>query len=412
MWVRMGGMTDAATAIRSYDLFAPEATRDPAALLRRMRSESPIGWSPQLHAYVLTRHADIVAALKDRRLATANMTRGFDRLSQAEQDELRPVCESIRLWMGHTDPADHVRFQQLLKRYFTPAMINTLRPQVRQITHELLDVVAPAGRMDVVKDLAYPLPANVIANMLGMPAEDRERLQVWSRDIVAVFQIADVAALRRAQRSILEMQEYLRPQAAQRRIRPSDDVLSVFVAAQRDGTVSEQEILANCVLLLFAGHETTAGLIANGLALLLEHPDQLALLRRRPDLTPSAVEEMLRYDGPASAVMRVSDQPVELAGRSFPADTQFHLAMLAGNRDPEVFPDPDRFDITRSGNRHTAFGLGAFYCLGAALARMEADECFRILLDRFPDMRPGYHTLDRESDSPLGRRLRSLPVEW
>jgi cytochrome P450 len=314
--------------------------------------------------------------------------------------------------MGHTNPADHERLQQLLKRYFTPATINTLRPQVRQITHELLDAVAPAGRMDVVTDLAYPLPANVIANMLGMPTGDRQRLQAWSRDIVAIFQIADVDALRRCQRSTLEMQEYLRPLIAQRRIHPSDDILSVFVAAQHDGTVSEQEILANCVLLLFAGHETTAGLIANGLALLLQHPDQLALLRRRPDLTPSAVEEMLRYDGPASAVMRVSEQPVELAGHSFPANTQFHLAMLAGNRDPDVFADPELFDITRTGNRHTAFGLGAFYCLGAALARMEADECFRILLDRFPDIRPRYQTPDRESDSPLGRRLRSLPVEW
>jgi cytochrome P450 len=407
----MGSMTDVAS-IRSYDLFTPEAMRDPMALLRRMRSESPVGWSPQLQAYVLTRHADIVAALKDRRLVSGNLTRGFDRLSPEEQDELRPLRGSIRLWMGHTDPADHVRLQQLLKRYFTPATVNALRPQVRQITNDVLDAVAPAGRMDVVTDLAYPLPANVIANMLGMPAGDRQRLQAWSRDITAVFQIADIAALRRCQRSTLEMQEYLRPLIEQRRSHPSDDVLSVFVEAQRDGTVSEEEIVANCVLLLFAGHETTAGLIANGLAVLFDHPDQLALLRSRPDLTPSAVEEMLRYDGPAGALMRVSEQPVELAGHSFPAGTQFHLAMLAGNRDPEVFPDPERFDITRTGNRHTAFGLGTFYCLGAALARMEADECFRILLGRFPGIRPGYQTLDRESGSPLGRHIRSLPVEW
>jgi cytochrome P450 len=405
-------MTDATTTIRSYDLFTPEALSDPMSVLRRMREEGRVGWSPQLQAYVLTRHADIVAALKDRRLATGNLARGFDRLSPAEQEELRPVRDCIRLWMGHSDPADHVRMQQLLKRYFTPATIDTLRPQVRQITHELLDAVAPAGRMEVVADLAYPLPANVIANMLGMPSGDRERLQAWSSDITAVFQLADVAALRRCQRSVLEMQEYLRPLVEQRRSRPTDDVLSVFVEAERDGTVSEEEIVANCVLLLFAGHETTAGLIANGLALLLEHPDQLALLRRRPELTPSAVEEMLRYDGPAGALMRVSAQPVELAGHSFPAHTQFHLAMLAGNRDPEVFADPEVFDITRTANRHTAFGLGAFYCLGAALARMEADECFRILLDRFPGIRPAYQTLDRESGSPLGRRLRSLHVEW
>src|SRR5947207_1972472 len=213
----MDSMTDAATTVRSYDLFTPEAIRDPVAVLRRMRSESPVGWSPHLQAYVLTRHADIVAARKDGRLATANLTRGFDRLSQAEQDELRPVRDSIRLWMGHTNPADHVRMQQLLKRYFTPATINTLRPQVRQITHELLDAVVPAGRMEVVTDLAYPLPANVIANMLGMPAGDRQRLQAWSRDIAAVFQVADVAALRRCQQSTLEMQEYLRPLMDQRR---------------------------------------------------------------------------------------------------------------------------------------------------------------------------------------------------
>ncbi len=404
-------MTDTAT-IRSYDLFTPEAMSDPMALLRQMRAESPVGWSPQLHAYVLTRHADIVAALKDRRLANANLTRGYDRLSPQEQEELAPLRESIRLWMGHTDPADHVRMQQLLKRYFTPATVDALRPQVRQITHELLDAVAPAGRMEVVSELAYPLPANVIANMLGMPTADRPRLQAWSRDIAAVFQIADIEALRRARNSTVEMQEYLRPLIEQRRAHPGDDIITVLVEAERDGTVSAEEIAPNCVLLLFAGHETTAGLIANGLALLLAHPDQLALLRSRPELTPSAVEEMLRYDGPASAVMRVSEQPVEIGGHSFPAHTQFHLAMLAGNRDPDVFPDPERFDITRTGARHTAFGLGAFYCLGAALARMEADECFRILLDRFPGIRPAYDSLDREMTSPLGQRLRSLPVEW
>src|SRR5579859_326950 len=227
----MGGMTDTAT-IRSYDLFTPEAMSDPMALLRRMREESPVGWSPQLHAYVLTRHADIVAALKDRRLANANLTRGFDRLGPVEQEELRPLVESIRLWMGHTNPADHVRMQQLLKRYFTPATVDALRPQVRQITNELLDAVVPAGRMDVVSELAYPLPANVIANMLGMPTADRPRLQAWSRDIAAVFQIADIEALRRARESTLEMQEYLRPLIEHRRTHPSDDIITVLVEAE------------------------------------------------------------------------------------------------------------------------------------------------------------------------------------
>ncbi|MEV4516803.1 cytochrome P450 [Dactylosporangium sp. NPDC049525] len=405
-------MTDVSGALRSYDIFTPEAMADPMPLLHRIQAESPISWIPQLNACLLTRHADIVAALKDRRLDTANLGQGLDRLSAQEQEELLPLRRSIQMWMGHTDPTDHVRFQQLLKRYFTPVTVNALRPRVREITHELLDAVAPHGRMDVVKDLAYPLPANVIAEILGMPASDRVQLQLWSRDILAVFQLADMDRLRQAQRSVLEMQDHLRLLVEQRRQEPREDILSMFVAAERDGTVTEDEIVANCVLLLFAGHETTAGLIANGLLLLFDNPDQLALLRSDPTLTASAVEEMLRCDGPAGVIVRVSSEPVDVAGHPFPAGQQFYLAMLAGNRDPEVFEQPDKFDITRKPNRHTSFGMGAFYCLGAALARMEADECFRILLDRFPDLRPAYKSPDLHAAPPLGHRLVTLDVEF
>ena len=274
-------MTDGSGAVRSYDIFTPEAMAARTPLLHQIRAESPISRIPQLDAYLLTRHADIVAALKDRRLDTANLSKGLERLSAAEQEELLPLRRSIQLWMGHTDPADHLRFQQLLKRYFTPVTVNALRPRVREITHELLDAVARHGQMDIVKDLAYPLPANVIAEILGMPASDRVQLQLWSRDILAVFQLADMARLRQAQRSVLEMQDHLRGLVEQRRQQPREDILSMFVAAERDGTVTEDEIVANCVLLLFAGHETTAGLIANGLLLLFDNPDQLALLRSR-----------------------------------------------------------------------------------------------------------------------------------
>src|SRR3954464_8929149 len=180
-------MTDAGTTFRTYDLFTPDVFDDPLPLLRRIRDESRVAAVPQLGGYLLTRHADIVATLKDKRFLTANMTQGLERMSPAEQEELRPVLTSIRMWMGHTNPTDHVRFQQLLKRYFTPSTVDGLRPQVREITPELLGRVEADGRMDVVRDLAYPLPANVIANMLGMPAEHREQLQAWSRDIAAVF---------------------------------------------------------------------------------------------------------------------------------------------------------------------------------------------------------------------------------
>ena len=170
-------MTDLSAAVREYDVFTPEAMADHNAFLHRVRAESPLARLPQLDAYLLTRHADINAALRDKRMETANMARVLQRLTPAEQEELGPIRESLHMWMGHTDPADHVRFQQLLKRYFTPAMVDRLRPRVREFTHELLDAVAATGRMDVVRDLAYPLPANVIAELLGMPVGDREQLQ-------------------------------------------------------------------------------------------------------------------------------------------------------------------------------------------------------------------------------------------
>ncbi|MBB5802566.1 cytochrome P450 [Saccharothrix ecbatanensis] len=405
-------MSDSAVAVQSYDLFTPEAMADPTGLLHRIRAESPVSHVPQLDAYMLTRHADIMAALKDRRLSPANMTQTISTLSQDEQDELLPLRQSMELWMGHTVEADHLRFQHLLKRYFTPATVNGLRPRVRELTNELLDAVAERGRMDVVADLAYPLPANVIAEMLGMPTDEREQLQAWSRDILAIFLLSDVDQLRQSQRSVLEMQEYVRGLVRQRRAEAREDLISMFVAAEREGQVTEDEIVANCVLLLFAGHETTAGLIANGLALLFENPGELARLKADPELTPGAVEEMLRCDGPAGVIVRESTEPVEVGGLDLPAGKRFYLAMMAGNRDPEVFTDPDRFDITRKPNRHTAFGLGAFYCLGAALARTEADECFRILLNRFPDIRPANAVLDRTPLPPLGHRLHTLNVEF
>jgi cytochrome P450 len=398
--------------IREYDPFTAEAMADQKAFLARVRTESPLAFLPQLDAYLLTRYADITPALRDRRMDTANMARVLKRLTPAEQDELRPVSTSIEMWMGHTVPADHVRFQRLLKRYFSPATVDRLRPRVREFTHELLDAVVPHNKMDVVRDLAYPLPANVIAELLGMPTSDREQLQAWSRDILPIFGNSDVEQLRHAQRSMLEMHDYLRVIAAERRKVPREDVLSMFMAAEAEGVLTEDEAVANCVLLLFAGHETTANLIANGLVLLFAHPGQLARLRADPDLMPLAVDEMLRCDGPAGVIGRVTTEPVELAGHAVPAGKHVYLALTAANHDPDAFTDPETFDIGRKPNRHLSFGMGSYYCLGAALARMETDECLRILLDRCPDLRPAYGTPHRTRSPPFGRRLASLHVTF
>jgi cytochrome P450 len=364
-----------------------------------------------LGAYLVTGYENVLAALRNNGLRSANATQGFERLTAAEQEALRPLRQSIDMWMGHTTQEGHHRFQQLLKRYFTPATVDRLRPRARQLTGELLDAVSARGRLEVVGDLAYPLPANIIADMFGMPVGERGRLREWSRQISVVFRNAGADRLRISQDSVLEMQDYLRAIVADRRASPQDDLISMFVAAERQGVVNEDEIVANCVLLLFAGHETTANLITHGLNLLMANPDQQELLASKPSLTPSAIEEMLRRDGPVVTVVRESVEPVTIAGYDIPAGQHIFLALYTANHDPAVFPDPMRFDITRTNNRHVAFGLGAYYCLGAALARVESDECFRLLLSRYPNIRPAEGqepVLTRVS--PIGHRLETLPV--
>ncbi|WP_033345891.1 cytochrome P450 [Catenuloplanes japonicus] len=404
-------MSEKPATVREYDVTTPEVLADPTAWLHRVREESPVAWLPRFGGYLLTRHADVVSVLQDTRLDTANMMRAMEALTPEQREELTPLREAVTLWVGHTNPTDHRRFQLLLKKYFTPRMVDRLRPRVREITHDLLDAVAGKGSMEVIRDLAYPLPANVIAEMLGMPVADRERLQAWSRDVLIVFgQSGDLAALRRCQDSMMEFHDYLRGLAAQRRAEPREDVLSMFVAAQADGIVTEDEALANCVLLLFAGHETTANLIANGLVLLFQNPDVLAALRADPEQMPMAVEEMLRLDGPAGAIQRKVVEPVEVGGHLLPAGAHVFVSLAAANRDPAVFPDPDRFDVSRGRSRHMAFGTGTYYCLGASLARMEADECFRILLDRMPALRPAYDRPDFVPAPPVSHRLASLEV--
>lgn len=395
-----------------YDLLSEQVAADPHPLLHRMRAADPVHWSGQLNAWVLTRYADIVQALKDPRLTAARMVGQLDRLPDEQRRQVEPLRASIALWMGHTNPADHARMQRVIKRYFTPGTVEALRPQAQEITDELIDGFIGRGECEIVSELARPLPARVIAGMLGIPAADRDLLPSWSRAISAVFQPLDLPSLLHSQQSILEMSEYLRPLVAARRRHPQDDLISMLVAAQDQGTIhSEDEILANCVLLLFAGHETTVGLISKGLRLLLDHPDQLELLRADPGLLPGAIEEMLRYDGPAAATTRLAVAPVELAGRTIDADQLVFVALAAGNHDPAHCPDPDRFDITRAA-RHLAFGQGTFYCLGAALARMEAQVCFSTMFRRMSDLRAQPAGVCWQRQTLFSRSLTALPVTF
>lgn len=399
-------------AIR-YDFFTPEVAADANPLFHKLRAEDPVHWSPQMRGWVLTRYDDITQALKDPRLSAASFVGAIDMLPEEQRKALEPLRASVTMWMGHTITEDHLRMQRLLKKYFTPANVEKLRPRAQAITDELIDAVAPRGEVEVISELAYPLPARVIAEMLGVPSEDRDLLPRWSRDLTAIFLPSTVETLLQSQKSVLEMSEYMRGVVAERRRAPKDDLISMFIAAQADGGIrNDEEILSNCVLLLFAGHETTATLISRGLFYLLEHQGEFARLLESPDLLPNAIEEILRYGGPAQTVTRLAMAPLEIHGKEIKANQLLYLALGAGNRDPEHYPDPDKFDIGRQTSRHLAFGQGSFYCLGAALARMEAQVCFSTMLRRLPGIRWGSKPPVWHSMGPFARALVSLPVSF
>lgn len=393
-------------------LCRPEIMVDPHPTLHRLRAEDPVHWSSEFNGWVLTRYDDIVETLRDERMSPDSMTDQFDMLPAAVQEELIPLRKSLSLWIGRSTEEDHLRLQKLLKRYFTPRAMDALRPHVQTITDDVLDAVQGRGEMDVVRDIAYTLPIRVMGEMLGLPDRDHARLDELSKDVGGVVML-DVNSMRRSQSAVLEMSESIRRVVVERRRNPKNDMISDMLRAQTEGLIrSEDEIVANCVLLVYSGHGTTASVINAGLLALLQHPEALAKLRADESLFPSALEEILRFDGPTHFVHRTATAALEIRGRKIEPQQVLVFVLPAANRDPEHFPDPDRFDITRQDNRHLAFGSGAFYCVAAAMARMEADVCFRTVLRRMPALRPQFDAAPWEAVPPLGRTLRTLPVSF
>jgi cytochrome P450 len=301
--------------------------------------------------------------------------------------------------------------RNLVNKAFTPRVVERMRPRIKAIANELLDALPDSRRLDVVTDLAVPLPVIVIAETLGVPASDRERFKAWSSDIAGSlagpFQAPEI--LEKAQRSANELADYFRDAIAKRRSEPRDDLLTALQAAEDKGDLlSEDEMLATCILLLVAGNETTTNLIGNGLLALVQNRRELLRLQSEPSLIASAVDEMLRYDGPAQLTSRVAIEEVTLRGKRMEPGQVVICALGAANRDPEQFPDPDRFDVTRPNNRHLAFGYGIHYCVGAPLAVAEAQIAIDALLARLPE--PELDGEPRWNTSFILRGLESLPV--
>jgi len=312
------------------------------------------------------------------------------------------------------DPPDHTRLRGLVNKAFTPRVVEGLRPHIQKIVDGLLARVEGAGTMDLIEEFAYPLPVTVICQMLGVPVEDRERFKQWGLDIArgldAILLPPDSDVARRSVAARHALADYFRALIAERRAAPRGDMLSDLIAAEEAGDkLSEDELLATCILLLVAGHETTVNLIGNGTLALLRHPDQLRRLREDPGLIGSAVEELLRYDGPVQRTARIPSADVRFDGLTIGKGEMVMPFIGAADRDPAQFPDPDRLDITRTDNRHIAFGWGIHFCLGAPLARVEGQIAIGTLVQRLPRLalatdRPEYR------QSLTLRGLTTLPV--
>ena len=398
------------------DLFDPSFKADPYPTYAELRSSAPVyraALPDGRGVWLITRYDDVLAVLKDQRFVKD--WRGALTPEQlAQVPPIPEVMKPLSQNMLDTDPPDHERLRALVSKAFTPRLIERLRPRVQAISDGLLDAVQDRGEMDLIDDYAFPLPITVIAELLGVPAEDRNNFREWSDAAVS----GNASQEYMEQILIPHMQaftDYLRALFEEKRSNPKDDLVSALVRAEEAGDrLSEDELLGMVFLLLVAGHETTVNLIGNGVLALLQHPDQLRKLKEDPSLIKPAVEELLRYDGPVeTSTERFAREDVEIGGQVIPRGEMVLVVLAAANHDPERFPDPDELDITRTDNRHLAFGKGIHHCLGAPLARMEGEIAISTLLRRMPNLRlKGSPESLSWRPGMILRGLRGLPVEF
>jgi cytochrome P450 len=375
------------------DLLAPGAVADPHAFFARLREHAPVHWSARHRAWLLTSHAEVSAALRDGSLSTARMDAFAARLAPERREALAPALDLLRGWMLFNDPPAHDRMRAPVARAFTPRRVEKLRGAIEEVVGELLDALEARGGGDFVAEFAHPLPAIVIADLFGVPKADREMLVRWSAKFgVIVFGATDRADYEGVAREAgLELRDYVAWLVAQRKATGEfgDDLLGALLAtAGTEQGLREEELAGACSLLLFAGHDTTASLLGSSVNALLRDEAARAAFPRDADdpRAPAAIEELLRFEGPAKIMMRRALHVHERGGQRIEAGHAIFMALSAANRDPAVFAQPDRLDLARAPNPHVAFGDGIHFCLGAPLARLEARIALTRLFGRFPKL--------------------------
>ena len=421
-------------AFSLLNLQREEIRANPYPFYEELREQDPVHWDEELGFWVLTRYTDIDALYTDDRFSRAQgLMRGFERLPEPARQIVEPVYHSFSKTVFYADPPYHTHLRGLMNHAFTPRRVERLRPNIQRIVNELLDAAqSKAGTVDVIHSLAYPLPVMVIAELLGLPAGDRDRFKQWSDDLFAILGTVrqkPAYLLERATQSLYEMTDYVRDLSRKRRESPQDDLLTALLSVTEEEdlacphptgerirehsastTLTGEELVSNINILLSTGQETTTHLIGNGILALLQHPEQRNKLQSQPALLSPAIEEMLRYDNPVQITYRSALEDAVVQGKHIRKGELVNSILGSANRDPRRFSNPDRFDITREEGRHLGFGLGIHFCIGAPLVRLEAEIVFETILRRFPGISIATETLEWQ-EHPIFRGLKSLPVK-
>jgi cytochrome P450 len=409
----MNGQVQTAATEPLFNPLSPDFIRDPYPHYERLRTTDPMHLTA-LGSFVASRHAEASLVLRDKRFGKDYVERTIRRYGADIMEQ--PVFRSMSHWMLQQDPPDHTRLRGLVVKAFTARRVEDMRPRIQQIVDQTLDAIVGQGRMDLIEDFAFRLPVTIICDMLGIPEDHREVFYKSSRDggrLLDPVQLTP-AEIEKGNAGNAMAQMYFQQLFELRRRNPGDDLVTQLVQAEEDGSkLSNEELTANIILLFGAGHETTVNLIGNGLLALHRNPDQLALLKSNPTLITNAIEEFLRYDSSVQMSGRVALEDVEVGGKKIPKGESVLCLLGSANRDPAIYPDrPDRLDITRPNVRPLSFGGGIHFCLGAQLARIEAEIAISTLLRRLPELR-----LD-DAENPewrptfVLRGLKALPASW
>ena len=396
------------------DLFTPDVIANPYAYYGQLRDEDPVHWNPSYELWLITRHDDLVWLTRHHELFSSAVFKNDPRPAYppiAESD--LGLYEYVRNYQGDQfiqhDRPEHLEMRRVMHSYFTPKSMEAWRPFVREAVKELLDAAEEKGSMDVMRDLATPLPVLVIAEMMGVPKSDRPYIRQLAEKLLYIGR-GEYDRMKPLTQGMRGMIEYVSPLVDKRIADPSDDFISVLARGEKQGVFTRHQVLVNTSLLLLAGHETTINLLCNGTLAFTRHPDQWELLKEDPGKrAKQATEECLRYDAPVISIQRIATTDVEMRRKVLRKDDRVRWFISSANRDPEAFPNPETFDIFRQPNQHVAFGSGTHHCLGATLARVEGQEVFKALAERFPNLRAETEDLEYQPSITF-RSLKALPV--